>query len=140
VICIDAGSRFLTALSARFGTTRFSNYQRLFFFFFFDFDAEGFQEFEILVVDFEFRIGGEGSDEGSFVGGFFALLADADGGFEDQEDVVATLFNSRDDFGDLFGIGERLVDGLAEFLHELFELLIHWVPRSLSRTEPGTGT
>ncbi len=104
----------------------------VFIFFFFDFDAEGFEELEILVADFEFGIGGEGGDERSLVGGFFALLADADGGFEDQEDVVAAFFDAGDDFGDLFGIGERLVDGFAEFLHELFELLVHLVPRSLS--------
>jgi len=104
----------------------------LFFFFFLDLDAEGLQELEILVADFEFGVGGESSDEGSLVGGFLALLADADGGFEDQENVVAALFDAGDDFGDLFGIGERLVDGLAEFLHELFKLLVQLVPRSPS--------
>jgi len=36
----------------------------------------------------------------------------------------------RDDLGDLFGIGERFVDGFAEFLHQIFELLVHVVPRS----------
>jgi hypothetical protein len=104
----------------------------LFFFFFFDLDAEGFEELEVLVADFEFGVGGEGGDERSLVGGFLALLADADGGFEDQEDVVTAFLDAGDDFGDLFGIGERLVDSLAEFLHELFELLIHLVPRSPS--------
>ena len=58
----------------------------------------------------------------------------------DQENIVAALFDAGDNLGDLFGIGERLVDGFAEFLHELFELLVHWVPRSLSRTEPDAGT
>jgi hypothetical protein len=99
-----------------------------FLFFFFDFDAEGFQEFEILVADFEFGVGGESSDQGSLVGGFFALLADADGSFEDQKNVVAAFFDAGDDFGDLFGIGKRFVNGFAEFLHELFELLVHVVP------------
>ena len=96
--------------------------------FFFYFDAQGFQEFEIGVVDFEFRIGGESGDEGSFVGRFFALLADADGGFEDKENVVAALFDARDDLGNLLGIRERFVDGFAEFFHELFELLVHVAP------------
>jgi len=111
----------------------------LLFFFFFDFDAERFQELEILVADFEFGVGGESGDEGSFVGGFFALLAYADGGFEDEEDVVTAFFDAGDDFGDLFGVGERFVDGFAEFLHELFELLVQWVPRSPSRSESYTG-
>jgi hypothetical protein len=100
----------------------------LFFFFFFDFDAEGFQEFEILVADFKFGVGRESGNQGSLVGRFFPLLADADGGFEDEENVVAAFFDAGDDFGNLFGIGKRLVDGLAEFLHELFELLVHFVP------------
>jgi hypothetical protein len=104
----------------------------VFLFFFFDFDAEGFEEFEILVADFEFGVGGEGGDEGSLVRGFFALLADADGGFEDQENVIAAVFDAGDDFGDLFGLGERLVDGFAELLHELLELLVHLVPRLAS--------
>ena len=99
-------------------------------FFFLDFDTEGFEELEILIVDFEFGIGGESGDEGSLVGGFLALLADADGGFQDQKDIVPALFNTRDDLGDLFGIGERFVDGFAEFLHQIFELLVHVVPRS----------
>ncbi len=100
----------------------------LFFFFFFDFDSEGFQELQILVADFELGVGGEGGDKRSLVGGFLALLADADRSFEDQENIVSTFFDAGDNFGDLFGIGERLVDGFAEFLHELFELLVHAVP------------
>ena len=102
----------------------------LLLFFLFDSDAEGFQELHVLIADFEFGIGRQSGNEGSLVGGFFALLADADGSFENQENVVATLLDAGDDFGDLFGIGERLVDGFAEFLHELFELLVHLVPRS----------
>jgi len=40
------------------------------------FDAKRFQELEIRVIDFEFGVSGESGDEGSFVGRFFALLAD----------------------------------------------------------------
>ena len=47
-------------------------------FFFFDLDTERFQEFEILIVDFEFRVGGEGGDQRGLVGGFFALLTDGE--------------------------------------------------------------
>ena len=101
-------------------------------FFFLDFDTERFEELEILIVDFEFGIGGESGDQGSLVGGFFALLAHADGGFEHQKNVVTAFFDAGDDFGDLFGIREGLVDGFAEFFHELLELLVHMVPRSPS--------
>src|SRR5580698_2088387 len=69
----------------------------LLLFFLFDSDAEGFQELHVLIADFEFGVGGQSGNEGSLVGGFFALLADAAGSF-------------------------------AEFLHELFELLVHLVP------------
>jgi len=76
----------------------------LFFFLFLDLDPQRFQELQILVVDLKFRIGRERSDEGSLVGGFFALLAHADGGFEDQKNIVAAFLDSGDDFSDLFGV------------------------------------
>ncbi len=82
-----------------------------------DFDAKLLQELEILVVDLELGVGGESGDERSFVGRLFALLADTNGGFKDQKNVVAALFDARDYFGNLFRIGERFVDGFAEFLH-----------------------
>ena len=107
----------------------------LFFFFLFDLNAEGLEELEILIVDLEFGIGGESGNKGSLVGSFFTLLADADGGFEDEKDVVTALFDAGDDFGDLFGVGKRLVDGLAEVLHELLELLVHLVPPDRRRPE-----
>jgi hypothetical protein len=95
---------------------------------FVDLNAEGFEKFEVLIADFQLRIAGESSDERSFVGGFFALFADPNGGFEDEEDVIAVIFDSGDHFGDLLGIGERLIDGITQFLHELLELLIHGTP------------
>ena len=61
----------------------------------------------------------------SLVGRLLALLADADGGFEDQEDVVSAFFDAGDNFRDLLRIRKRLVDGVAEFLHQLLELWIH---------------
>ena len=96
--------------------------------FFFDLDAERLQELEILIVDFKFRVGGKSGNQRRFVGGLFSLLAYSDGGLKDEENVVAALFDARDDFGDLFGIRKRFVDGLAKFLHEFFESIVHWVP------------
>ena len=58
----------------------------------------------------------------------FALLADADGGFEDEKNVVAAFLDAGNHFGDRFGIGQRLVDRFSEFFHELFQLLIHESP------------
>src|SRR6266436_409469 len=92
-----------------------------------DLDAEGLKKLQILIADLEFCIGAEGGDQGSLVG-VFPLLADADGGFEDEENVVATFLDAGNDFGDRFGIGKRLVDRFSEFFHELLQLLIHESP------------
>src|ERR1017187_6013602 len=73
---------------------------------FFNLNAQRLQEFEILVADLELRIRRQRGDERGFIGRFFALLADADGSFEDQEDVVATLLDAGDNFRDLLGIGK----------------------------------
>ncbi len=96
--------------------------------FFFDLDAQRFQKLEILVVDFEFGICGQSRHQRSFVRGLLTLFADADRGLKDQKNIVATLFDAGDDFGNLFRIGERFVDGFAEFFHQVFELLIHIPP------------
>src|SRR5258708_32407464 len=78
---------------------------------YFDLDAERFQELQILVVDFKFRVRGKSGNERRFVGRLFSLLAHSDGGFEDQKNIVAAFFDAGDDFGDLLGIRERFVDG-----------------------------
>jgi hypothetical protein len=59
----------------------------------------------------------------------FSPLADADGGFEDQEGVVSILLDPGDSRRDQRGVGKRLVDGLSKFLHPFFEFLIHVVLR-----------
>ena len=64
--------------------------------FFLDFDAERLQELQILVVDLEFGIRRQGGNQRSLVWRFLALLADPDGGFEDQEDVVSTFLDAGD--------------------------------------------
>src|ERR1035438_7410945 len=50
----------------------------LVFVFFVQFDAEGFEKFQILIADFKFSIGTESGDQGFFIGGVFALLTHAD--------------------------------------------------------------
>src|SRR6202521_3283755 len=93
-----------------------------------DLDAQRLEKLQILIADLEFSIRAEGGDQGSLVGGVFALLADADGGFENEENVVAAFLDAGNDFGDRFGIGKRLVDRFSEFFHELLQLLIHESP------------
>jgi hypothetical protein len=105
-----------------------ANYAMLLVAFVVDLDAERLEKFKILIADLELGIGAEGRYQGSLVGGVFALLADADGGFENEENVVAAFLDTGNDFGDRFGVGQRLVDRFSEFFHELFQLLIHESP------------
>ena len=65
--------------------------------FFVDLDAQRLEKLQILIADLEFGVGAEGGDQGSLVGGVFALLADADGGFEDEENVVAAFLDAGHD-------------------------------------------
>ena len=58
---------------------------------------------------------GSGSDSTSL---------EADGGFEHQHDVEALFTDVLDDAGDVLGLGDGLVNGFAEFLDEVFDLLI----------------
>lgn len=99
-----------------------------FFLFFFDFNAKRLQKFQVLVADLELGVGAEGGNQGSFVAAGHALFADADGGFEDEKNIVATFFYAGHDFGNLLRVGQRLIDGFAQFLHELLQLRIHETP------------
>jgi len=93
--------------------------------FFVDFDAQRFEEFQILITDLQLRIGGHSGDERSLVWRLFALLAHADRRFQDQENVIATLFNAGHNFRNLLGVRQRFVNRVAELFHELLELWIH---------------
>ena len=73
--------------------------------FFADLDAERLEKLHILIADLEFGIAAEGGDQGSLVRGVLALFADADGSFENQENVVAAFLDAGNDLGDRFGIG-----------------------------------
>jgi hypothetical protein len=54
---------------------------------FVDFDAQRLQELEVLIVDLERGICSERGYEGCLVVRFLALLTDADGSFEHEEDA-----------------------------------------------------
>jgi len=53
-----------------------------------------------------------------------ATLVEADGNFENQEEVIAGVADARHDLGDSFGIGQGLVNGVAQFLDQAFEILV----------------
>jgi len=67
-------------------------------------NAERFEKLQILIADFELGIGAERAcgDQGGVVGRVFALFADADGCFENEEDVVTAFLDARYDFRDRF--------------------------------------
>src|SRR3970040_1074105 len=89
-----------------------------------------------------------GDDEG----GIFGALAQANGGVEDQENVVAGRADGTDYISDLVRIGHRFVDGLTQFAEKLPQAIIEpqvspppvashqatfYVPTSRSVKEPG---
>jgi hypothetical protein len=99
-----------------------------FFLFFFDFNAKRFQKFQVLVADLELGVGAEGGNQGSLVAAGHALFADTDGGLEDEKNIVTAFLDASYDFGNLLRVSQRLIDGFAQFLHELLQLRIHETP------------
>lgn len=51
-------------------------------------------------------------------------LVEADGHFENQEEVITGAADARHDLGDFFGIGQGLVNGVAQFLDQAFESVV----------------
>ena len=56
---------------------------------------------------------------GFFVLVLFGTLVESDGGFQNQEDVITGAFDLPNRGGDTVGIGERFVDRIPQFLHEI---------------------
>lgn len=107
-----------------------------------DGDFQGFQE--LLVLGRQLDLSGRlktAARSGRLRGGlgfhfltlylfaFFPLI-EADGGLEDEEDVVACAFNVADGRRDAIGIGEGLVDRVSQLLHELFQSIFQVTPLS----------
>ena len=49
-------------------------------------------------------------------------------GFKHKKDVVALFLDLADYLGDAVGLGQRIVDRVAELLHQMFEAFVHWAP------------
>ena len=56
---------------------------------------------------------------------FFVATVETNGGLKDEKNVVTSGLYFGDDLGDLVGIGDGFVDGLAQLLHEFLQSLIH---------------
>ena len=54
-----------------------------------------------------------------------AFTTYANGRFKDQENFVAVFFNAGNDFSNLLGLGNALVDSVAKLFHKLLELRVH---------------
>ena len=68
-----------------------------------------------------------------FVLAIFLALVEADGGFENQENIVPGSLDLPDGGGNAIGVGQRFVDRVAKLLHQLFEFFFHALPLSLQR-------
>src|SRR6185312_4563994 len=87
---------------------------------FFHFNAQRFQELQVLVADFELKIARRGrGDERRFLRIALARLADANGGLKHKENVIAAVLDSGNNFGDGIRVSQRFVDRLAKLLHKL---------------------
>ena len=78
-----------------------------------------------MVADLEFRIAGQCSDKRALVGTLFARSAYANGGFQNEKNVITTLFDPGNNFRNLVRVGQRLVDCFTQFFHQLLKLLVH---------------
>src|SRR5258706_10032721 len=72
---------------------------------------------------------------------FFALFGvlafiEADGGFEDQEDVVTGALDFANGGCDAVGVGKRFVYRVSKFLHELLQFIFQVVPLSSASKPP----
>ena len=52
------------------------------------------------------------------------LFIEADGGFQDEEDVVTRSFDFPDGGRDTVRIRQRFIDRVAQFLHQIFQLVV----------------
>lgn len=86
-------------------------------------DAQRLEELQILIADLEFS-----GHQRRLFAGLLTRLADPDRGFQHQKDIVSALFDSGNDIGNGLGISQRLIDRLAQFLHQLLQLLVHVTP------------
>lgn len=93
-----------------------------------DLDSKRFQELEILIVDFQLGVAGQGRNHGSLVRGFFARLADPDGSLQHEKDVVTAVLDPRYYLGDLLRIRQGFINRLTEFFHQVLKMLIHVAP------------
>src|SRR5258706_12105785 len=72
---------------------------------------------------------------------FPLALVESDGGFEHQEDIVAGALDLADGLSDRFGIRERFIDGVPEFLHQLLQPVVHFPsPAGVQKEPPADGT
>jgi hypothetical protein len=76
----------------------------------------------VLLADVELRV----ALGRALVGERFGLTGvEADGGFKDDENVIAVSADTGDDLRDLLRVRDGVIDGFAKLLHEAFEIRVH---------------
>ena len=84
-------------------------------------DAQGFEKGQVVPGERPVRIFANGL--GGFLG-FCLDLVEADRSLKHKKDIKTLLADVFDDAGDVFRLGDRLVDRLTKLLNKVFDLLI----------------
>jgi len=92
--------------------------------FFFDADLQRAKELRVLVSEPEFGIGAGFGIQLLAMNTYFATFVETDGDFQDEKEVVTGASNSGHHVSDFFGVRKRLIDGVAQFLDQAFEVVI----------------
>ena len=66
----------------------------------------------------------------------FSAFVESDGSFQNQEDVVTGAFDLSNRGGYTVGIGKRLVDRVSQFLHEISQAIVQFIPRFYCANPP----
>src|SRR6185369_93172 len=63
-------------------------------------------------------------------------FVESDGGFQYQEDIVAGPFDLPNRGGYTVRIGKRLIDRVSQFLHEISQAIVQFIPRFYRANPP----
>ena len=88
-----------------------------------DADLEGSQEFQVLAGDFQLRTLGL-RNACSLVSRIRRLLIESDGRLQYEKDVVSGVLHVLNGVIDSLGLRQRIVYGRAEFLDQVFQVVI----------------
>ena len=90
-------------------------------------DFQSAEELGVLCGEVKFRISPAlGVELMAMHQACLAAFIKADGDFQNEEEVVAGVADARHDVSDPLGIGEGLVDGVAQLFDQAFKLVVQF--------------